>query len=287
MIREKLTISSLRNYLRDNLATLYPERELNAIIKILTLHISKKDNPFILTHPDHEISSYTWFKVNKICDDLKKMRPLQYICGISEFYGLQFSVNKHILIPRQETEELVDLIIRDNRDKTPVILDIGTGSGCIAISLALNIGNSQVSATDKSQAVIKVARYNAKRNGVLINFIADDILNPDTGKYGRYDLVASNPPYITESEKDHMDRNVLDYEPHEALFVPDDDPLLFYRAIMELCIRVLLKDGYLYFEINETKGRDMRDLMLSYGYRDIELIKDINGKIRIIKGRKG
>ncbi|MGM0666061.1 MAG: peptide chain release factor N(5)-glutamine methyltransferase [Bacteroidota bacterium] len=287
MIREKLTISSLRNYLRDNLATLYPERELIAIIKILTLHISKKDNTFILTHPDHEISSYTWFKVNKICDDLKKMRPLQYICGISEFYGLQFSVNEHILIPRQETEELVDLIIRDNRDKTPVILDIGTGSGCIAISLALNITNPQVSATDNSQAVIKIASGNAKRNGVLINFIADDILNPDTGKYGRYDLVVSNPPYITESEKDHMDRNVLDYEPHEALFVPDDDPLLFYRAIMELCIRVLLKDGYLYFEINETKGRDMRDLMLSYGYRDIELIKDINGKTRIIKGRKG
>ena len=287
MIREKLTIASLRNYLRDNLATLYPERELNAIIKILTLHISKKDNTFILTHPDHEISSYTWFKVNKIVDDLKKMRPLQYICGISEFFGLPFLVNEHTLIPRQETEELVDLIIRDNRDKTPVILDIGTGSGCIAISLALNIGNSQVSATDNSQAVIKVAAGNAKRNGVLINFIVDDILNPDTGKYGKYDLVVSNPPYITESEKEHMEKKVLDYEPHKALFVPDDDPLLFYRSVMELCTRVLLKDGYLYLEINETKGRDMRDLMLSYGYRDTELIKDINGKTRIIKGRKG
>ncbi|MEE4214549.1 MAG: peptide chain release factor N(5)-glutamine methyltransferase, partial [Bacteroidales bacterium] len=267
MKREKLTISSLRNYLRDNLASLYPERELNAIIKIITLHISKKDNTFILTHPDHDISSYTWFKVNKIVDDLKKMKPVQYVCGMSEFYGLQFSVNEYTLIPRQETEELVDLIIRDYRDKTPLILDIGTGSGCIAISLALNITGSRVSALDKSQAVIKVASGNAKENGVMINFFADDILNPDTGKYAKYDLVVSNPPYITESEKDHMGRNVLDYEPHDALFVPDDDPLMFYRAIMELCTRVLLKDGYLYFEINETKGREMRELMLSYGYR--------------------
>lgn len=287
MKREKLTICSLRNYLRDNLSSFYPERELNAIIKILTLHISSKDNTFILTHPDHEISSYTWFKVNKIVDDLKKMKPVQYVCGISEFYGLQFRVNEDTLIPRQETEELVDLIIRDNRQKAPVILDIGTGCGCIAVSLALNIDCSRVSASDKSLPVIKVARDNAKRNAAPVNFIIDDIQNPGRGKYDKYDLVVSNPPYITESEKDHMDRNVLDYEPHQALFVPDDDPLVFYRAILEFCIMALVKNGYLYFEINEAKGREMGNLMLSYDYHDIELIKDINGKTRIIKGRKG
>ena len=287
MKREKLTLTSLRNYLRDNLSSLYPERELSAIIKILTLHISRKDNTFILTHPDHEISSYSWFKVNKIVDDLKKMKPVQYVCGSSEFYGLRFMVNEDTLIPRQETEELVDLIISENRDKAPVILDIGTGCGCIAVSLALNIERSQVSATDKSQPVLKVARENAKKNAAPVKFIPDDILSPGTSKYGRYDLVVSNPPYITESERDHMDSNVLDYEPHQALFVPDDDPLVFYRAILELCIMALVKDGCLYFEINETKGSEMEDLMLSYDYQNIELIKDINGKTRIIKGRKG
>jgi len=286
MKQEKLTISSLRNYLRDNLSSLYPERELNAIIKIIIRCLTRKDNTFILTHPHHEISSYTWFKVNKIVDDLKMMKPVQYICGISEFYGLQFRVNEDTLIPRQETEELVDLIIRENSNKEPAILDIGTGCGCIAVSLALNIDGSRVSATDKSQPAINVARNNAKQNSVLVNFIVDDILNPGKHKYGKYDLVVSNPPYITESEKDNMERNVLDYEPYHALFVPDDDPLLFYRAALELCIVVLVKDGYLYFEINETKGREMKDLMFSYAYRDIELINDINGKMRIIKGRK-
>ncbi len=286
MNREPLTISSVRHYLRDNLSPYYQGRELNAIIRIILMHISSKDRAFILSHPDHEISSYTWFKVNKICDDLKNMVPVQYITGITEFYGIDFKVTEHTLIPRQETEELVGLVIKENRNTSPVILDIGTGSGCIAISLAVNIDGAEISASDRSDEIIAVAAGNANRNSVVINFMVDDILNPCISKYGKYDLVVSNPPYISESEKPNMEKNVLGYEPHQALFVPDDDPLVFYRSVLELCRTVLKKDGYLYFEINETLGKEMMALLINFGYQDIKIINDINGKARITKSRK-
>lgn len=287
MNREKLTIKTLRHYLRDNLSPYYPEREMNAIIRILLSFISGKDNVFILSHPDHKISSYNWFKVNKICDYLKNMMPVQYITGATEFYGRVFKVAPVTLIPRQETEELVDLVIKENQKISSKILEPGTGTGCIAISLALHIEGAEVTATDISGEIITVAEYNAGKNSAEINFIIDDILDPDFRKYGEYDLAVCNPPYITESEKADMGRNVLDYEPPQALFVPDNDPLLYYRSVLELCKKVLKPGGRLYFEINETKGKEMKNLLNKYGYRDISIINDINGKSRISKGIKG
>ena len=286
MNREQLTISSVRHYLSGNLSPHYQGRELNAIIRIILSHISGKDHAFILAHPEHEIPSFNWFKVNKICDDLKNMVPVQYITGVTEFYGIELKVTEHTLIPRQETEELVGLIIKENRNTSPVILDIGTGSGCIAISLAVNIDGAQISATDRADEIIAVATDNSNKNSVEINFMVDDILNPCINKYGKYDLVVCNPPYIRELEKLNMEKNVLDFEPHQALFVPDDDPLLFYRAALVLCSTVLKKDGYLYFEINETMGKEMTDLLINFGYHDIKIINDINGKARITKSRK-
>ncbi|MDT8401443.1 MAG: peptide chain release factor N(5)-glutamine methyltransferase [Bacteroidales bacterium] len=287
MTREKLTIKSLRHHLRDNLSPYYPEGEMNAIIRILLSFMSGKDNVYILSHPDHEISSYNWFKVNKICDYLKKMMPVQYITGSAEFYGRLYKVTPDTLIPRQETEELVDLVIRENSKIAPLILETGTGTGCVAVSLALHIDGAAVTATDISKEIITVAEYNAIKNSAEINFIIDDMLSPDISKYGEYDLAVCNPPYISESEKLNMEKNVLDYEPHQALFVPDMDPLLYYRSVLELCKTVLKPGASLYFEINETKAREMKNILYNYGYRNISIINDINGKARISKGIKG
>ncbi|HCC70916.1 MAG TPA: peptide chain release factor N(5)-glutamine methyltransferase [Bacteroidales bacterium] len=287
MIRDKLTISSVRRYLRDNLSAQYPPGELNAVINIILSFISGKDRTFMLINPGHEISSYNWFKVNKICADLKNMMPVQYITGESEFYGIKLQVTRDTLIPRQETEELVDLVIKENIKSSPRILDLGTGTGCIAISLAVNIKGANVTATDYSNKTLRVAALNALKNNADILYIKDDILNPGILKYGQYDVVVCNPPYITESEKSGMAENVLNYEPHKALFVPDGDPLIFYRAVLELNNKILKKGGTLYFEINENKTVDIKKLLVNYQYANIEIVNDINAKARISKSTKG
>ncbi|MBS0011061.1 MAG: peptide chain release factor N(5)-glutamine methyltransferase [Bacteroidales bacterium] len=286
MKQEKLTINSARVFLRHQLASYYPGKELNAIIKIILNHISGKDRTFILANPGHEISSFNWIKVNKICDDLKNMKPVQYITGQTDFYGSVFEVAAATLIPRQETEELVDLVIKDIKKTSPAILDIGTGTGCIAISLALNIEGALVTATDSSEGALSVATANADRHEVAVNFIHDDILHPDIKKYGQYDLVVSNPPYITESEKTGMGKNVVLWEPHDALFVPDDNALIYYRHILELNRKVLKSCGKVFFEINENKAEELKNMLVKYGYKDIGIINDIHGKNRIIKGIK-
>jgi len=273
--------------MKEKLTPYYPERELNAIITIILGFMSGKDRSFILARPGHEISSYNWFKVNKICNDLKNMVPVQYITGETEFYGIKLRVTRHTLIPRQETEELVDKIIKENTNISPLsILDIGTGTGCIAISLASGLGHARLTASDNSEEALLTAKLNAKNMGLQVEFINDDILSADSGKYGEYDIVVSNPPYICRSEKAAMSSNVIDYEPHTALFVPDDDPLIYYRAVLDLCCSVLKPRGRVYFEINENKSPEMKVLLENYGYSSIKVIKDINGKPRIIKGIK-
>lgn len=280
------TISSVRQHLRNNLNHYYTARELEAIITIILGSVSGKERSFILAHPEHEISSFNWFKFNKICADLKNMVPVQYITGESEFYGIKLEVTEDTMIPRQETEELVDLIIKENRRPNLNILDIGTGTGCIGINLALNLNGSHVHATDSSPAALRVAARNAQRHHVSISFFNDDILNPDIHKYGKYDIVVSNPPYITESEKASMSRNVLDYEPHNALFVPDNNALIYYRSVLELSKKVLKSDGHLYFEINENKAVEMKNLLTDYGYLNTVVTNDINDKPRITKSIK-
>lgn len=286
MKQEKVSVKAISRYLRDELSAHYPGRELNAIIKILLSYLSGKDHAFILSHPDHEILSVNWLKVKKICDDLKNMVPVQYITGETVFYGMVLRVTGDTLIPRQETEELVDLVIRENRLREPSILDIGTGTGCIAISLARKIRKARVTATDISREILALAQSNAERNSASVSLVLDDVLDPDISKYGSYDLVVCNPPYVTESEKAYMAANVIDHEPHHALFVPDDDALRYYRAVLDLCRQVLKTGGWLYFEINETKGRELKEMMTGYGYRDVLVIRDINTKERICKGRK-
>lgn len=283
---EKPTVGSVRRYMKEYLSSCYSPGELDAIILIILGFMSGKSRTFLLANPGHESSSFSWNKVNKICIQLKNKKPVQYITGETWFYGLKLKLTGDTLIPRQETEELADLIIRENKKPFLKILDIGTGSGCIAISLAVNMDRAAVDATDISAGALKTASLNATNNNAVISFIHDDILSPDRDLYGIYDIIVCNPPYVTESEKSAMSSNVTAYEPHTALFVPDNNALVYYKAVMELCDTVLKKGGRIYFEINEKKSDEVQKLLVSYGYSGIASVKDINGKPRICKGIK-
>lgn len=218
---------------------------------------------------------------------LKKEVPIQYLLGKTNFYGLDFEVNENVLIPRPETEELVEWIIKENSkpggSKKIKILDIGTGSGCIAISLAKNLPNAQVYALDVSKKALETAKRNAVNNRVDVTFLLLNILEEDALK-SDFDIIVSNPPYVRNLEKEEIKKNVLDYEPHLALFVEDNDALVFYRKIATLAQKNLLENGQLYFEINQYLGREMNDLLEQMDFKDIELRKDIYDNDRMMKG---
>jgi len=218
---------------------------------------------------------------------LKKQEPIQYILGTTEFYGLTFKVNKHTLIPRPETEELVDWVLSNLHDQDSMldILDIGTGSGCIAISLAKNIPTAIVSGLDVSEKALEIAKENAVKNQVLVSFCQKDILRT-TSLEKKYDVIVSNPPYVRQLEKKAMNPNVLDYEPGVALFVPNEDPLLFYRKIAQLAMVSLQTRGWLYFEINEYLSKEMDVLLKDIGFANIEIKKDFREVPRMIKCQK-
>ena len=222
---------------------------------------------------------------NAILEKLKIQIPIQYIIGTTHFYGLEFIVDENVLIPRPETEELVDWIVKLNsklsKKKNLKILDIGTGSGCIAISLAKNIPNSEVFAIDVSENALAIAKKNAILNKVPVTFLHKNIL--ETKNLSRkFDIIVSNPPYVRNLEKAEIKPNVLDNEPHLALFVPDNDPLIFYKKIAELAAANLNPNGQLFFEINQYLGKETQELLESIGLKNIELRKDIYGNDRMI-----
>tara|TARA_R110002050_G_scaffold74772_5_gene160215 strand:+ start:28456 stop:29319 length:864 start_codon:yes stop_codon:yes gene_type:complete len=228
-------------------------------------------------------------KVLKALHLLKEEKPIQYILGETEFYGLSFKVNEHTLIPRPETEELVEWIVKEFRNQKSEIriLDIGTGSGCIAVSLAKALRRSKVYALDISKEALKVARKNAELNDVKIEFIEANVLNIHQSVFdaeSKFDIIVSNPPYVRDKEKELMKANVLNNEPHLALFVKDENPLLFYKVIAEFAVDKLNKNGQLFFEINEFLGKDMIQLLLKNNFKNIQLKQDIFKKDRMIKG---
>ncbi|MFH6961745.1 peptide chain release factor N(5)-glutamine methyltransferase [Flavobacterium plurextorum] len=224
---------------------------------------------------------------NSILEELKKEVPIQYLLGKTHFYGLDFEVNENVLIPRPETEELVEWIINENKaidkKKKVKILDIGTGSGCIAISLAKNLPNAEVYAIDVSKKALETAKRNAISNNVEIIFMLKNVLELEILK-SNYDIIVSNPPYVRNLEKEEIKKNVLDYEPHLALFVEDNDALIFYRKIASLAQKNLLENGQLYFEINQYLGKEMTVLLEEMNFKNIELRKDIYDNDRMIKG---
>jgi release factor glutamine methyltransferase len=220
-------------------------------------------------------------------EELKKHKPIQYITGRTYFHGLELLVAPAVLIPRPETEELVEIIIRENTNRKHEefsILDIGTGSGCIAVSLKKNFPHAAVSALDNSADALLLAGKNADRNGCDIRFVLYDILQKkEQSGFRELDTIVSNPPYVRESEKTEMYKNVLDYEPFDAIFVPDNDPLVYYKAISDFASAHLKPNGLLYLEINERFGPEMRSLLITKKFNNVEVIKDINGKDRFIR----
>jgi len=226
--------------------------------------------------------------VDEAVSSLLNSVPLQYVLGKAYFMDLEFDVNTSVLIPRPETEELISLILKDclgGVDVRPLrILDIGTGSGCIAISLKHYLPESDVTAVDVSIGAIHVAEANAVMNNTPVVFIQADILDSTQwNSFVQYDLIVSNPPYVTHSEKRFMQRNVLNNEPHTALFVPDDDPLIFYRRIFEFANTKLGNNGCLWFEINEMYGNELKNMALNQGFKDVNIIFDIRGKSRFLQ----
>jgi len=274
----------------SGLAETYPKTEIQSFFNILVEFKLKLSRIDVALNSDYEINTLDLNFLQKALFDLKKHKPIQYIIGETEFYSLPFKVNEHVLIPRPETEELVDWIVADVKPKTQHsklnILDIGTGTGCIPISLAKNLPNTKISAIDISTEAIKTAKINTQLNNVNIHFIEKDILNTNSLPEV-YDIIVSNPPYVRELEKEQMQKNVLENEPHLALFVKDYNPLLFYDKIADLAKTHLTKNGHIYFEINQYLSEETKELLRSKGFKNIELRKDFFGVDRMIKATNG
>ncbi len=226
-------------------------------------------------------------QIGEILNRLIAYEPIQYILGETEFFGLKFNVSPGVLIPRAETEELVDWIISEEKGHCSSLLDIGTGSGCIPISIDRNMLLDRVEGWDISEDALKIAERNASRNDSKVHFSQQDIFHP-TGitKHTKWDVIVSNPPYVLMEESDLMEKNVVDFEPHVALFVPDNDPLIFYRTIAQFAAAHLHHHGSLYLEINEKMGEATGKLLESYGFEEIHTRKDLQGKERMIKAKK-
>tara|TARA_R100001369_G_C3308689_1_gene166964 strand:+ start:86 stop:943 length:858 start_codon:yes stop_codon:yes gene_type:complete len=283
-----MKLKELKHNFTETLSEVYPSEEIQSFFSILSEKYLNLARVQITLEADKEIDSTTLKKFETALERLKKQEPIQYIVGDTEFYGLTFNVNKNTLIPRPETEELVEWIIEDSvseKRSNYSILDIGAGSGCIAISLVKNLPNASVSALDYSFEALKTAEENAKLNNVTVQFFQEDILKTGTLPQ-QYDVIVSNPPYVRELEKLKMQSNVLDHEPASALFVSNSDPLLFYRTIARLSLRYLKPNGKLYFEINEYLSKELIDSLKQEGYPNIELRKDFRGKDRMLLCRK-
>ena len=281
-----MKIRALQEAFRKKLNSLYEIEEINSFFYMLSEAYLSKTRLDIALNPDEELNDDNSNLFLQALAQLTKEYPIQYIIGEIEFMDLRFKVNEHVLIPRPETEELIRWIL-SNEDKTCTksILDIGTGSGCIPITLAKALPNSNISSIDISKKALEVAKINALKNMVNIKFQLSDILQTDQLR-NRYDIIVSNPPYVRESEKTQMHNNVLQYEPDLALFVSDDDPLIFYRHIALLARESLKPKGLLYFEINQYLGPELYTILEELGFIKIELKKDMYGADRMIRAVK-
>jgi len=291
-------IKDYRTHFIQALSAIYDIGEAESFFYLILEEKQKLKRIDLALNPDLAFSNDEIQFWNSILEQLKKEIPVQYLLGKTSFYGLEFEVNSTVLIPRPETEELVEWIIQNQKssfdsaqdDSGKIkILDIGTGSGCIAISLAKNLANAQIFAIDVSEKALATAQKNAEINEVNVTFISKNILEVVTlsaveGLEQQFDVIVSNPPYVRELEKQEIKKNVLDNEPHLALFVDDNDALIFYRKIAKLAQKNLSPNGQLFFEINQYLGKEMIDLLEKMGFKNVELRKDIYGNDRMIRG---
>lgn len=270
------------SYIKQTLQGYYPDSELVPMAKLLLTQVFGMSVVELYAGKDTTFSVNERKQLDDILVRLQKLEPIQYIIGTEEFYGLTFEVNKHVLIPRPETGELVDWIIREHKYGRVRILDIGTGSGCIAVSLAKNLEEAEVVSWDVSEKVLQVAERNCRRNGVRVTLEQRDVLLASPAGE-RFDVIVSNPPYVMDKEKPLMRNNVLLHEPHLALFVPDDDPLVFYRAVASWAGVVLKAGGIGVVEINEALGQETAALMRNAGFAGVSVEKDLGGRDRFVK----
>ena len=273
-------VSNILSYFREELSAVADEREITSWYYISMQYLLVYNRSDCIINSNQVLNKSQLSKIKQIVAELKTHKPIQYIFGKTEFYGLKIKVNEHTLIPRPETEQLVDWILKEN---FVTALDIGTGSGCIPIALAKHT-DAKVLAIDVSEDALLIAEENAKNNEVEIDFIHQDILQ--TNSLQKVDLIVSNPPYVLESEKGKMQENVLDYEPELALFVEDKNPLIFYKKIASLAFNFLNENGKLFFEINAKFGKETIEMLADIGFVNIELKKDLNDKDRMIKAIK-
>ncbi|MEQ9167729.1 MAG: peptide chain release factor N(5)-glutamine methyltransferase [Fulvivirga sp.] len=272
----------LLQYVINNITIDESDQEKQSLAYIIIDELFNINKSEIITDRSINISKSQGKELKAFIERINKNEPIQYILEEAEFYGRKFNVAQGVLIPRNETEELVDLIIKDSKEKKIKFLDVGTGSACIPITLIKELKLNKGYAIDFDPRVIKIARQNATRHNVDIDFLMIDILTERIPVIG-LDVLVSNPPYITENEKVLMKPNVLNYEPNTALFVSDEDPLIFYQKIASAGRECLKDEGRLYFEINERFGNQVAQLLENEGYKNIEIIQDINGKDRIVK----
>ena len=284
------TVKQISTDFSEQLSTIYDANEVNSLCMMVLENVVNISPAKIKAFPATEISTPDNEIIANILTRLATGEPIQYILGYTEFYGLTFKVNSSVLIPRPETEELVEWIISSvgsSELAVGLFLDIGTGSGCIPISLKKNLPDAEVSAIDISPEALQTAKENAELNKVVVNFIQDDILNPKSEILNsKFEIIISNPPYVTLEDKKLMHANVTDFEPHTALFVPEDDPLIFYKAIADFAANHLEKGGLLFLEINESYGEQIVKLLNGKQFINIELRKDMSGKDRMIKAIK-
>ena len=278
-------LQKTKRHFTEVLAEQFPQREAEQLMRILLDDLFGLDLKSQLMNPDLRLDEFQYAQLSEAVKRLLAGEPVQYVTGLARFGDLLIKVSPAVLIPRPETEELVQKICTSLSGEKPMrVWDIGTGSGCIAIALAKRFANAEVVAFDVSEAALQIAKENAESNGAKVTFVQDDVLNPQSDYFSQpVDLVVSNPPYICDSERAAMECNVLDWEPGTALFVPDDDPLRFYRKILALAQSQLTPGGQVWFEINERMGEEMLSLCREMGFPEAEVLEDFAGKPRFVK----
>ena len=279
------SFNSMLQLFQETLCDIYEKSEIDAIFYRLMFDLFGLEKSKIITGKLNPVSDLLYNKAIKCLVRLKNYEPIQYITHKTYFYGLDLSIRSKVLIPRPETEELVDRCINDITNKSRV-LDVGTGSGCIALAIAKNRPQADITGIDISKTAIEVAERNAKQLGLSVTFLMHDIFNlPENFYQNRFDVIISNPPYVKNFEKLSMHKNVIDFEPLEALFVNDDNPLIYYREIVKVATLILSKNGTVWVEINENSGHDTVDIFKEY-FNFVELYKDFKNKNRFVKSSK-
>jgi release factor glutamine methyltransferase len=280
------TLSEIRRSLIRELSLLFPENEALSIARIILEHVGFPDYS-ALRNPSEIVNTEIQSEIKKIVRELNKNRPIQYILGETVFMDLKFFVNENVLIPRPETEQLVMNILQDNQLEKPSVIDLGCGSGCIAISLAFHLEECSVTAMDIEEKAIQLAKRNAMANHVNVRFLHQGIFDIQAETpFSHYDIIVSNPPYVTWQERGTMASNVTGQEPEIALFVPDDDPLIFYKGILHFAEKKLTNKGVVWLEINEKYGNETGKLFEDAGYEDVRILKDIHERDRFIRAAK-